>query len=61
MVERASWRVRGALTWELVEGGGACASVATARLSEAWIEEGARSIPLPDLSFRNELFGCFAG
>ena len=61
VVEDASWEVTGTLTWELVEGDGQCPSVATARMTDAEVLMADGAVSLPDVEFRNEFFGCFAG
>lgn len=61
VVEVAEWDVEGTLTWQLEEGGGECPSVASATLTDAAVTTDSGEVPIGDVEFRNEAFGCFAG
>lgn len=61
VVQDEAWPVAGTLTWDLVEGDGQCPSVATGTLTDARAVTGGGEVPLPQVQFRNEFFGCFAG
>lgn len=61
VVEAAEWVVEGTLTWQLEEGDGQCPSVASATLTDASIVVDGEAVPITDVEFRNDAFGCFAG
>lgn len=61
VVEAATWEVDGTLTWQLEQGDGECPSVATARLTDATVDVDGEAVPIADVEFRNEHFGCVAG
>lgn len=61
VVEVAEWDVEGTLTWQLEEGDGRCPSVASATLTDAAVTTDGEAVPIGDVEFRNEAFGCFAG
>lgn len=61
VVEVAEWNVEGTLTWQLEEGDGECPSVASATLVDAAVTTDSGDVPIADMEFRNEAFGCFAG
>ncbi len=61
VVEAAEWDVEGTLTWQLEQGDGQCPSVATGTLTDANVVVDGEAVPIADVEFRNEHFGCFAG
>lgn len=61
VVEAAPWVVQGTLTWQLEDGDGQCPSVATASLTDAAVVIDGEAVPIADVAFVNEHFGCVAG
>ena len=61
VVQEEVWTVTGTLTWQLAEGDGQCPSIATGVLADGRAVTDEGDVPLPEVEFRNEFFGCFAG